>query len=317
MITNWKYLLDQMELETADNVSKAVTLSRFHDSALLSFSATMPGMLYLYNRYHPLHVDFITGYANLESKGGAKQGNRQSVDELLVTSKDSLTEDWLPAILQIYKKKSARYKALFPKGMLPFNTKGIDARIAAYDTLSKNMGDDVALTAIKGEVDTVYANLLETRSTQSGAKTITKNTSNDLDTLRIAAMEMQYRNLGYIMDNYFDVKDTLCPMVFDLVTLRTIPQTVFTGKTAIAMQRSILAHTFVATDTMSVKFSQNAKLYLSTTMGGIDTNAIDVVAGVKTLIKIADFWVTDYAAHRFLTIVNEGTMICYFTVTLL
>jgi len=316
MTTTWKYLLDQMELETEDNVSKAVTLSRYHDSALLSLSVTMPGMLYLYNRYHPLHVDFMTGYAALESKDGAKQGKKQSVDELLVTSKSSLTDDWMPAILKLYKRKSARYKALFPKGMLPFNTKGIDARIAAYDTLSRNMGDDMALAAIKGEVDTVYANLLDTRKTQSGAKTITSNASNDLDTLRIAAMEMQYRNLGYIMDNYFDVKDTLCPMVFDLVTLRTIPQTVFTGKTAAAIQRSILAHTFVATDTMSVKLSQNAKLYLSTTMGGIDTNSIDVLAGIKTIIKIADFWVNDYAAHRFLTIVNEGTTICYFTVTL-
>ena len=316
MILSWRFLLNQMELETARNTKKAVVFSLFHDSALNSLKETYPDLLPLYERYHPLHLRFMDGYSNLDSSGGAKQGDRVSVELLLVSSKETLVNVWLVDILKVHQKGSARYVAILPKGLAPFNYKGIDDRIAAYSTLAKNIGTEVALASTKAAVTAVYDNLLATRATQTAAKTDTKDTSGTLDDLRVVAMDMQYRNLGYIMDVFFDTKEVLCPLVFDLETLRINPQTLFTGKLLGSMKKAVLAHTFVATDTFSVKATQATKLYLSSTIGGTEGTFISVPANIKTTITVADFGVTDYANHRFLTIVNEAVVAGRFAVTL-
>ena len=316
MILSWRFLLNQMELETADNTKKAVALSLFHDSALNSLKGSYPGLVPLYDRYHPLHLSFMDGYSNLDSSGGAKQGDKVSVDLLLVSSKETLVDVWMVDILKLHKKGSPRFVAIFPKNLAPFNYKGIDARIKAYSTLAKNIGTEVALASTKAAITTVYDNLLAARATQTGAKTDTKDTSSVLDDLRVASMEMQYRNLGNIMDVFFDTKEVLCPLLFDLETLRINPQTLFTGKLLGSMKKAVLSHTFVATDTFSVKATQATKLYLSATIGGTEGTFISVPANIKTTINVVDFGVTDFAAHRFLTIVNEAVVAGRFAVTL-
>ena len=317
MTLPWKYLSNQLDTETERSVQEAITLSHYHDSSLFILSQSMPDLLPLYNRYHPLHLDFTDGYSNLDSVGGIKQGDRVSVKEAFVTAKDMLTNEWLPAILLLHNKKSARYLQLFAKGMKSFTTKGIDARIKAYETLAKNMGDEVALATIKTAVMLTHDNLLAARSAQTGAKTTNKMTSGKLELLRIAAMNMQYRNLGNIMDNFFETRETLCPLVFDLVTLRINPQTVFTGKLTANGLKAVLGHTFVETDTMSVKLTQASKIYLSNTIGGINSTPISVPANIKTTINVADFDVTNYASFRFITIVNDTAVAGKYSITLL
>ncbi len=58
MTKDWKYILDQMEIESATNVKKAMKLSLFHDTALNTLSSTMPLLMPLYTRDHPLHLAF-------------------------------------------------------------------------------------------------------------------------------------------------------------------------------------------------------------------------------------------------------------------
>ena len=313
----WKYISNQMEIQTADNVKEAITLSLYHDSSLFVLSQSIAELLPLYNRYHPIHLDFMDGYSNLSSVGGIKQGDRISVKEVFVTAKDTLTNNWVPAILILHNKKSARYMQLFAKGMKSFTTKGIDERIKAYETLAKNMGDEVALASVKAEVVLTHAKLLAARSTQKGAKTTNKMTSGKLELLRIAAMDMQYRNLSNIMDNFFETRETICPLVFDLKTLRINPQTVFTGKLIADGLKAVLGHTFTATATMSIKLTQACKIYLSNTIGGINSTAILVPANIKTTINVADFGITNYAAFRFVTIVNQTGGAGKYSITLL
>lgn len=317
MTLPWKYLSNQLDTETERSILEAVKLSLYHDSALFTLSQTMPGMVPLYTRYHPLHLNFMDGSSTLDSVGGAKQGNRITVEEAFVTAKDSLTNNWLPAILVLYNRKSARYIQLFSKGMKPFTTKGIDARIAAYETLAKNMGTDASLATIKTDVLLTHTNLLSARGTQKDAKTINKSTSGKLELLRIAAMDMQYRNLGNIMDNFFETRETICPLVFDLATLRINPQTVFAGKLVANGLKAVMGNTFVATATMSVKVSAACKLYLSNTIGGTNNTPILVPENIKTTINVADFGVTNYSAYRFITIVNQTSMGAKYSITLL
>jgi hypothetical protein len=306
-----------MEIATEYNMKEAVKISLYHDTGLRILSILYPSLLPLYNRYHPLHVALMDGFSNLDSSGAIKQGDRVSVEEVLASAKIDLTDIWLPAILTLHTKTSARYKQILPKGMTPFNNYGVDARITAYNTLSKNIGVEAALSVIKGYVVTTYELLLATRAQQSGAKTNTSSTSDTLELLRIAAMDMQYRNLGFIMDNFFDTKETICSLVFDLTTIRSSKQVLFTGKLAAAAIKDALAHTFLATDTISVKMLKNGKLYLSNTIGGTTGKAILIVENIKTIVNIADFGVTDYANFRYLTVENQATVPSNYSVTLL
>ena len=313
----WKYISDQMEIQTADNVKEAITLSLYHDNALFTLSKTMPELLPLYNRYHPLHVSFTDGYSNLSSVGGIKQGDRITVKEAFAEAKESLTDDWVPAILVLHTKKSARYKTLLPKGMKSFTTKGMDDRIKAYETLAKNIGDEAELATIKDAVLLSHTKLQDARGTQKGAQTKTKMTSSKLDELRTDAMNMQYRNLGFIMDQCFETRETLCPLVFDLKTLRINPQTVFTGKVTTNGQKAAFGNTFAATESMSVKVNQACQIFLSNTIGGTNGIGILVPANIKTTIKIADFGITNYAAFRFITIKTETALPTKYSITLL
>ncbi len=317
MSTSWKYELNQMDIVSESNVSLAVKISLRHDAGLRVMSASYPALVPIYTRYHIVHLAFMDGFTNLDSSGAIKQGDRISVEEVLATAKLDLTNVWLPAILTLHIKTSARYKQILPKGMTPFNTKGVDARITAYDTLSKNIGVEAALAVIKGHVETTYNLLLTTREQQTDAKTSTSNTSGTLEVLRTAAMDMQYRDLGFIMDNFFDIRETLFSLVFDLVSIRSSKQVIFTGKLGAGGIKGVLAYTFVVTDTMSVKLPREAKLYLSNTIGGMTGTPITVLGNIKTLVNIADFGVTDYANFRYLTVVNQTTLPSSYSVTLL
>jgi hypothetical protein len=315
----WKYVDDQFEISTRKSFKKAVVISTFHDNALLTLSTTYPGLLPLYLRYHPLHLALVAASNTHTSSGSLQQGDRRSVKQEFAASKLLLTEDWIPAILLIYKKTTPRYKAIFPNGLKHFNSGGIDDKIAAFNVLSMNIGTDAALAAIKTLVDSNYASLLLARSTQSSAKTTTSDNSTVSETARAAAMKMQYRNLGNIMDNFCDTIETMCGLVFDLVTLRENPQTIFTGTVSAGAENNILAHTFLATDQIAIKItgSGSYKVFLSTTATGTGSTAVNVIANIKKVITVSAFGVTDYAGARFLNVVSLSGDTASFRVQLL
>ena len=315
----WKYVDNQFILVTRDSLKRAVTLSTFHDNALLSLSVTYPALLPLYTRYHPLHLALVAAYNKHTSSESLQQGETLSVAQEYAVSKALLSEEWLPAILLIYKKTTPRYKALFPDGLTPFNKGGIDEKIAAFNVLSENIGTDAALATIKTAVDSNYASLLLARSTQSSAKTTTSDNSTASEEARVAAMTMQYRNLGNIMDNFYDTREKMCGLVFDLVTLRENPQTIFTGSIAEGATDNILAHTFLAADQFAAKIvgAGSFKLYLSTTPTGTDSTAVPMTANIKKTITASSFGVSDYANHRYLVVVSQSAEAASYRVQLL
>jgi len=308
-IIPWKFTDDQFEIETRDSVKKAVILSTFHDNNLRLIAIQFPLLLPLYTRYHPLHLALLAGYQTLSSSGSVQQGDRETVTQSLIDAKALLSENWIPAILPIYKKTSARYLALFPNGLKPFNSGGIDSRIAAYNVLSMNMGTDTALAKIKAVVDTTYTSLLLARSNQNDAKNTTSSNSVLLEGLRFAAMKMQYRNLGNIMDNFCDNIVTMCSLLFDLATLRESNQVVFAGTILRLGSKNILSHTFLATDQFAIKIigTGTYKFYLSATATGTESTAVDVLANIKKTITLSQFGVTDFPNHRFLNLVSTST----------
>ena len=319
MIGPWKFSENQMEISTRESLKKAVILSTYHDNALLALSTTYPELLPLYTRYHPLHLALVAAYNTHTSSGSIQQGERLSVSQEFVVSKGLLTEEWMPAISLIYKKTTPRYKAIFPNGLKPFNKGGIDEKIAAFDVLGMNIGTDAALATIKTAVVSNYDSLLADRAAQKTAKTTTADNSTASEEARVAAMNMQYRNLGNIMDVFFDTRETMCGLVFDLVTLRENPQTIFTGGIVAGATDDILAHTFLAVDQFAAKIagSGSFNLYLSTTPTGTDSTGVSVTANIKKYITASSFDVTDYATHRYLNVVSLSADAASYRVQLL
>ena len=308
-IIPWKFTDDQFEISTRGSIKKALILSNFHDNNLRILAQEYPLLLPLYTRYHPLHLAFVAGCQNLTSSGSVQQGDRETVTQSFIAAKALLTEDWILAILKVYKKKSARYLAIFPNGLKPFNSGGIDNKIDAFKVLSLNIGSDAALADIKEVVDTTYASLLLARKTQTDAISTTTSNSVLLENLRVAAMKMQYRNLGYTMDNFCDTVALMCTLIFDLVTLRESNQVLFAGTIVRMGSKSILSHTFLPADQFAIKIigTGSYKFYLSSTATGTESTAVDVLANIKTTITLSQFGVTDFPNHRFLNLVSAST----------
>ena len=308
MFKRFKFIDNQMEIETHNSFRESVVLSKHHDAGLLALIATYPCLQERYDLYHPAHLLLVAGYNSWDSTDAVKQGGRLNVEILFYAAKQTLSTVWMPAILVLYKKASARFRSIFPNGMKPFNNGGIDEKIESFNTLSKNIGVDTNLTTIKSAVDTTYTQLTIARSAQTGAKSANTISSDALEVLRVNAMVLQYRNVGFVMDNLFDNRETVLATIIDLVTLREKAQSVYTGSILHGKTINILAHTFLDTDSVSVKIVGvgTYKLFLSSTITGIDSTAITVTANMKTIIKVSDFTVTDFANHRFLNLMSES-----------
>ncbi len=304
MINIWKYIDNQFIFVTSDSVRKAVILSIFHDNALRTLSVTYPLLLPLYTRYHPLHLALVAAYNQHTSSGSLQQGDRLTVTQQYAISKKLLVNVWLPLILGLHPKGSPRYKAILPGGLSPFNIGTIDTKIDAFGVLGLNIGSEADLATVKTATDSNHASLLLLREAQSSAITTTSDNSDTLETARKAAMVMQYRNLGNMMDNFYDTIETMCPLVFDLVTLRENPQTIFTGSILSMAKENLLAHSFLAVDKIAVKIvgSGTFKLTLSSSVDGADSIEIIVTANIKKEITISAFGVTNFALHRFLNV---------------
>jgi len=308
-LIHWKFTDDQFEIETRNSVKKAIVLSTFHDSNLRILSLQYPALLPLYTRYHPLHLALVAGYDSRTSLGSVQQGDRETVTQSFKTAKLLLTEELIPAILKIYKVSTPRYKAILPNGLKPFNSKGIDKKIKAFNILSMNIGTDPALATIKTTIDSTYDSLVLARKGQTDAITKTVSTGATLEPLRYVAMKMMYRNLGNIMDNFCDTVSMMCTLVFDLVTLRESSQVLFKGTILRMASKNILSHTFLADDEFAIKIigTGSYKFYLSSTATGKENTEVEVFANIKTIIKLSQFEVTDFANNRFLSLESTSS----------
>lgn len=313
MEQNWKYIDNQFLVATRDNFLKALKLSNYHDATLQMAQASDPGMVILYNRYHPLHLVFVQKYNDWKSAGGSQEGETLNVSQQLTIAYAKM-DAWDVAIQVVYPKTTPRYKSIFPNGRKPFNQGGITSRVNAYLTLSQNIGADPALATVKAEVDATYLVLDTARDLQEGAKANTKIDSAGVDTARINIMDMQYRNMAFILDNYYNDREVICNALFDLQTLRDLQQSIFTGTLEIDENKAILTRTFVANDDLSLEITSTevdpafpVNFYLASSPNGIDSSAIQVsVNAGKLNIKASAFGIADYGTHRHLTALNNS-----------
>jgi hypothetical protein len=305
----WHYLENQFINCTAESFKRALIISNYHDAALAASTAVtppQPDFQILYDRYHPLHQTLVTEYNNWKNAGGQQEGSTLNLDQLLGQMPSKL-DNWDPRIQVIYAKSSSRYKEIFPDGRKPFYRGTKDTRIEAISTLSQNIGPDPQLASIYGEVTMYYTSLNTARDFQTGRKAGTKIGSSLLEQAVAAAMLMQYRNLGFLINKMGDTPNFIAPF-FDVQTIRERDQRIFTGTLDPSENEAILVHTFLADDELRLKITGDApaRFYLSNVTNGTTGSYVEVQGNTEQTITISQFAAPNLHDYRHLTVVNQS-----------
>lgn len=305
----WQYLANQFESATTKNYKKAIQLSNYHDANLNTKKATEPLLISIYNRYHSLHLTFVNEYNAWKSAGGRQEGHTLNLIQLLdlAFSKIPLWEINVQASGPTFMKGTPNYLAIFADGRSSFSRNSIAERINAYDTLAKNMIPFAPLAATMAQVAAVFTTLDAARIAQTGAKGSVKTSSGKVEAARKAAMTMQWRNLGFAMDAFWD-KTKYIESMFDLQTLRETRQSIFTGTLDASENETVLIHTFLKDDKLRLRNNGNAVInfYLGTTTNSTNSTPVTVAANTEIVIAVSDFGAIDFGTHRHLTVVNQS-----------
>ena len=310
----WAYVSNQFLNSTKKSFRKALKLSYEHDKALYQKTIDFPaepkwGVVYA--RYHVEHLAYDAAYNKWKASGGNLMGDTQALKDLLKVIPRML-DKWLSAIIPVYDRTTAKFKALFPNGRTPFEVGSYFLRITAVKTLSTTMGTDSGLAPAKTLVDADFVLLEGALGEKTGEKTSKKSLSDALEVARVSAMIMIYRDLGFLIDA-FGATPAIIETVFDLETLRNTIQSLFTKTMATTESYSITKNTFKAGEELRLKIADagnptdGATIYLASTLGGIDSTGITVLNNAERKFDPIEFKV-DLATHPFLTLVTTANL---------
>ena len=311
MTKPWQYAANQFLAATKKSYRLAAILSKAHYAFLqkkVNDFPLDPDWATLCDRYKDVHVPYIAAYDAWVAAGGSLKGNTLSLKKLFKLIPAQL-DLWMGMIFPFFAKGSPGFVALFPRDRKPFTTGETDIKISAVNSLTIAIGDNADLAPTKLLVIDAYNELDKARTIQGGGKTSKSTGSETVEDARVAAMNMQYRNMGFLVDKYFETPEKIEPC-FDLLNLRTKLQSIFKRKMKVTELSVLIERTFVETDIMRIKAMFNAtptdsvSMYLSSTKGGMDSTAVNVANNHEAKINMSDFGITDYAAHRFLTAVT-------------
>jgi hypothetical protein len=310
MDTLWHYLINQMLSVTTNNYKKSYKISLFHDTRLKDMLDAHPADVdyqQAYDDYHPLHITLFGAYEDWKGKGGVQKGETLTLNQLLTLLPARINK--IDAKIQAFHDKgSPRWIQLFPRDHLPFYTGSQANRIAALKALSVAIGSETNLAPAKTDVDNLYDEMLTAKANQNMAMGHVDAASNIVEKARVAAMNCQYANLGLFMHK-FPTDPNSISYFFDVETITNPEQTIWKGLLDPLENHPTLIRTFEAGDMMRLKANGkgNISAFLASTPGGIDSTEIIVTAGHELIFDVADFHVTDYSTHRYLTIINKSS----------
>ncbi|MBK5286222.1 MAG: hypothetical protein JJE25_12555 [Bacteroidia bacterium] len=263
----WIFLINPILVATENSYRMAVRISTYHDSALLAASAD-PFFLALYNLYHPLHLQLVKDYDNWHTQMGLQEGESLNVNQLLRLESNTKIKQWDVAIQNVYAQGTPKYMSLLPNHRTPFQQGTQNDRIQAVHSLSNAIGTDLALAAVKADVDAFYTQINNALTAQKGAIAVTKTLSDAVDASRIAMCIQQYANLGSLINKYAAVPSD-ANQYFDEEGIRNAQQVMFTGHVKPQHTHTIVKHTFAAADNLKLENPGNTMLsfYLAQVKG--------------------------------------------------
>lgn len=314
MVTKLKYSSNEFINRTKKSDEKALLVITDHTAQLKIHHEQEPidpDYTLMYNRTFPLKDNAQLIYDQLHNVRGRQIGQTELVNIHLsaIKGEDGLAHDWMTRTQAIYKKNNpARFKAIWSKGLKPYNGR-MDVVISALHTLSLNIGNDPnqLMMEIKNEVDAEYAIINPARGIQRTDIGITKLTSKSLHAACRLCMRMEYRNAGIILDKFDENINNIQESFHNMELLLDKQQvkwniTLNTLETKdIAKRKQLSQSKFRAKIT-----GGNALMYLASTPGGIDSDPVVLTDGVVNNFIAAAFNVEDYSLNCYITVINQS-----------
>ena len=309
MEITWSALENPFVNVTKNSNKMAMSLSNYHEAFLKQLTINDPGDLdwpILHSRYEPLHTTLTDIYIEWKNMDALKESKTDVLDALMENMTENINEYDLQ-VQVVYRKTNPQYTQYFPDGHKPFHNGTITDKILAVKALGQSMNGDPALAAIKALVDAFYGQLNTARDLQEAAKAQVATLSNDVAKAVTAAMQMQWRNFGFLINKYFETPEQIEPF-FEISILTKKPQTKFTATLAIGENKHVFTRTLTFDTELRIKITGPGpvNLYLATTKNGTDSTAVPISADTEQTIEASAFGITEYGLHRHLTAINDS-----------
>jgi hypothetical protein len=304
MVRAWSFFNNPFISAAGNNYKKAFKISGYTNAQLMARQAD-PFFGPLFTVYSPLHQALSETYNNWNAQSGAQKGATLSFYQLLKNLCPGKVTGWEHDVTGTYAKDSPGYVAIFPRRHKPFQQGENDQRVAAVKQLSVALTADGSFPATLADVNLYYKQLLNARNTQQGNIGNTSSNSDAVSAATQAAMTGLYSILGSCIAQ-FAADPTQAEAIFDLETIRSKNQSVFTGTVPAAQNKLVAEHSFAADDELTVLNDGAVALNLYLAANKDDAPAgytlIAVNAGENKTVKASDFGV---ATNTFLRVANN------------
>lgn len=147
----------------------------------------------------PPFTAFMDAYLNWKSQQGVRHGDTINKDYLFELLYQEKMNDWHNRIKVVYNAKSGEYGTIFPKGVSPISSGGLDERMVYFNLIIKNAKLYSSLDTITDEMVLFRDVIKDMYNTQQNSVSLVKVTSADLKLIaENMAIEM-YGALGTLM----------------------------------------------------------------------------------------------------------------------
>lgn len=308
MARSWSFVENPFVNSTRTSYRKMKKLGDYTLAALLPQNGN-PFFAGLVTAIQPLVNAYNAAYNIWLVSTGAQKAKTQQVKILIDNLSSELIREWDVAIQGVYSQTTPQYTTLLPNRRKPFQSGTKLQRKAAVLALSTAIGTDVALVAVKTEVDDFYTELNDADTDQQGSLSTTGGNSDGVDAARVALATGMYGILGLLMDHFKSTPEQI-ENYFDLETLRSKEQDLFTGEVNISETKLVFTRTLQPTDNIRLENAGDSILrfaLLPEENDNIGLVFIEVAANEQTIVTANQLGTVP--ANRYLKVQNMSDMV--------
>lgn len=251
MAKSWSFIENPFVNSTKGSYRKMKKLGDYTLAALQARAGTafFDGLIAV---QQPLVTSYNAAYNTWLVSRGTQKGRTEQVEILLKDLSGELIRKWDVAIQNVYAQTTPEYIALLPNRRKPFQSGSKQQRKAVVLALSTAIGADAALATTKTEIDNFYTELNDADSDQQGSLSATGGNSDGVEAQRLLIGIGMYGILGQLINNYKTTPEQI-ENFYDLETLRSKEQDLFTGDVDASETKLVCIRTLQPTDSIRLE----------------------------------------------------------------
>jgi len=251
----WHFESNQFDTSTKDNYKLAESITKQHANALNNESSvTFIGVMY--TAFILLRNTFETAYVYWLSLKASKKAATLKVKNLFKLLSSKMIESWDIKIQNVYAQDSEEYMALLPNRRSHFQRGTYEEKIIALKSLSKNLENDTALSAVLADIDLFITQISDARNNKQKLDEAVSLQSQIVDEARLECAITMYANLGGLMQHFCRTPEAISRF-FDLKAIRSHPR-----KTNDNSEEYTIAIAPNTTKEAGIMFTENTKFLL-------------------------------------------------------